>query len=378
MENVLIKQPLGRNILKKLFASTPQWEQLLLDNLDTSVILLNHELLIVYLNTAAENLLSCSANRICGTEAETFFAGSDIHLDMLRKALTSGHPFTERKVGVFLPDQTQIIVDYSVTPIQVGAERMLILEMRAMDRVMRINKEEALISAHKTSKNLIRGLAHEIKNPLGGIRGAAQLLASEVEDSDPDLKEYTDIIASEVERLSKLVDRMLGPNKPGRMALLNIHAVIEQVATLVKAETQGELPIIRDYDPSIPDLFGDKELLIQAVLNVARNAMQSLKGASMIGKGGTLRFRTRIQRHFTIGKKYHRVVCRLDIIDNGPGIPSDIAERIFYPMISGRPEGTGLGLSITQSAVNLHEGLIECDSRRGFTQFSIYLPIDNE
>jgi two-component system, NtrC family, nitrogen regulation sensor histidine kinase GlnL len=376
MENASTKKPLGRAILKKLFASSPQWEQVLLDNLDTSVLLLDHNLLIVYLNTAAENLLSTSANRVCGTPADHFFASSDIHLNMLRKALSSGQPFTERKVGIFLPDQTQIIVDYSVTPMQVGPDRMLVVEMHAMDRIMRINKEEALLSAHKTSKNLIRGLAHEIKNPLGGIRGATQLLASEIEDTNPELREYTDIIVSEAERLSKLVDRMLGPNKPGRMDLLNVHAVIEQVATLIKAETQGELPIIRDYDPSIPDILGDRETLIQAVLNVARNAMQSLKEADMIGKGGTLRFRSRIQRHFTIGKKYHRVVCRLDIIDNGPGIPSEIADRIFYPMISGRPEGTGLGLSITQSAVNLHEGLIECDSHPGLTQFSIYLPVE--
>jgi two-component system nitrogen regulation sensor histidine kinase GlnL len=353
-------------------------EQVLLDNLSTAVLLVDDAMIITYLNAAAESLLAVSANRVCGSSAEIFFAGSDLHMATLRKAFQSGRPFTERKVSLFLPDQTQIIVDYSVTPFQQGKEKMLIIEMQGMDRIMRINREEAMLSAHKTSKNLIRGLAHEIKNPLGGIRGAAQLLASELENSDPELREYTDIITSEVERLSKLVDRMLGPNKPARMAPVNIHAVTEQVATLVKAETQGELPIVRDYDPSIPDIMGDKEQLIQAVLNVVRNAMQSLKAANMIGKGGAIRLRTRIQRHFTIGKHHHRVVCRLDVIDNGPGIPGDIAERIFYPMISGRPEGTGLGLSIAQSAINLHRGLIECDSRRGHTQFTIYLPIESD
>lgn len=351
--------------------------QLMLDNLNTSVLLLDDNLVITYLNASAESLLSSSANRICGLSAEHFFAGSEMDMDTLHKAINSGREFTERKVAVFLPDQTQIVVDYSVTPIQTTSGPMLIVEMHGMDRIMRINKEEAMISAHKTSKNLIRGLAHEIKNPLGGIRGAAQLLATELESNDPELKEYTDIIASETERLSKLVDRMLGPNKPGRMAPVSIHAVTEQVATLVRAETQGELPIIRDYDPSIPDILGDKEQLIQAVLNVVRNAMQSLGAAGMIGKGGVIKLRTRIQRHFTIGKNHHRVVCRLDIIDNGPGIPGDIADRIFYPMISGRAEGTGLGLSITQSAINLHHGLIECDSRRGYTEFSIYLPLES-
>lgn len=360
----------------EMTANNQMMEQMLLDNLTTSVLLLDKSLVITYLNASAESLLSVSANRVCGSSAEIFFAGSDMHMSTLRKALSSGSPFTERKVTIFLPDQSQIIVDYSVTPVLMGGEKMLIVELQGMDRIMRINKEEAMISAHKTSKNLIRGLAHEIKNPLGGIRGASQLLASELEQADPELREYTDIITSEVERLSNLVDRMLGPNKPGQMTPVSIHAVTEKVATLVKAETQGELPIIRDYDPSIPDIIGDREQLIQAVLNVVRNAMQSLKGAGMVGKGGVLRLRTRIQRHFTIGKKHHRVVCRLDIIDNGPGIPQDIADRIFYPMISGRPDGTGLGLSITQSAINLHHGLIECDSRRGHTQFSIYLPIE--
>ncbi len=353
-------------------------EQSLLDNLSTAVLLLDDQLVITYLNAAAENLLAASVNRTCGQSAKLFFAGSEMHLDTLNQALETGRPFTERKVAIPLGDDNQIMVDYSVTPATIDSQRVLIVEMQALDRIMRINREEALLSAHKTSQNLIRGLAHEVKNPLGGIRGAAQLLASEVENSDPELKEYTDIISSEVERLSHLVDRMLGPTRPANMEPVNIHAVTEQVATLIKAETRGELPIVRDYDPSIPEVSGDKEQLIQAVLNVVKNGMQSLRGAGMIGQGGSIRLRTRVQRHFTIGKAHHRMVCRLDIIDNGPGIPPDIAERIFYPMISGRADGRGLGLSITQSAINLHHGLIECDSRPGFTQFSIYLPVDSD
>lgn len=349
---------------------------MILDNLSTAVVVIDENLIITYLNPSAENLLTISANRLCGSSAEILFANSQINLKALYRALRNGRPFTERKVTIVLPDHNQIVVDYSVTPAQLPSGRSLLVEIQGMDRIMRINKEEAMISAHVTSKNLIRGLAHEVKNPLGGIRGAAQLLATELENTDPELKEYTDIITSEVERLSKLVDRMLGPNKPGRMTYLNIHAVTEQVALLVKAETQGELPIIRDYDPSIPDLYGDKEQLIQAVLNVVRNAMQALMGVGMIGHGGKVTLRTRVQPHFTIGKRFHRMVCKLEIIDNGPGIPPDIAERIFYPMISGRPDGTGLGLSIAQSAINLHHGLIECESTAGQTQFTIYLPIE--
>lgn len=350
-------------------------EQMILDNLSTSVLVIDNDLIITYLNPSAESLLAVSANRVCGSSAEFFFANSGINWKALHRALLHGRPFTERKISILLPDTNHIVVDYSVTPAQTASGRVLIVEIQAMDRIMRINKEEAMISAHMTSKNLIRGLAHEVKNPLGGIRGAAQLLAAELDNNDPELKEYTEIITSEVERLSNLVDRMLGPIKPGRMTHLNIHAVTEQVATLVRAETQGELDIVKDYDPSIPEIYGDKEQLIQAILNIVRNAMQALQSAGMIGNGGTITLKTRIQQHFTIGKQYHRMVCKLEIIDNGPGIPPEIAERIFYPMISGRPEGTGLGLSIAQSAINLHHGLIECDSREGQAKFTIYLPV---
>lgn len=349
---------------------------LLLESLTTAVLVLDDSLLVQYLNPAAETLLAASAARMTGASAVHFFSGAEHRLDALYDALENGNPYTERKAPLSLPDQSQVMVDYSVTPLTQNSRKMLLIEMQPMDRIIRIDREEALISAHDTSRNLIRGLAHEIKNPLGGIQGAAQLLASELNSDE--LQEYTDIITAEVERLRKLVDRLLGPNKPSKFQPVNVHEVTEHVATLIEAETQGELPIIRDYDPSIPEISGDKEQLIQAVLNVVRNAMQSLRGSNMLGRGGCVRLRTRIQRHFTIGKEHHKVVCRLDIIDNGPGIPQEISQRIFYPMISGRAEGSGLGLPIAQSAINLHRGLIECDSRPGYTKFSIFLPIESE
>lgn len=353
------------------------FEHGLLDSLSTAVLVLDPSLLIVYLNSAAETLLAASASRIVGTSAVHLLSGSEHHSDALAAALNDGNPYTVRKTPLSLPDQTQVVVDYTVTPVTLlpTPGKALLIEIQPMERIMRIDREEALISAHDTSRNLIRGLAHEIKNPLGGIQGAAQLLAAELDDRE--LREYTSIITYEVERLRKLVDRLLGPNKPAQFQPVNIHEVTEHVAALIEAETRDELPIIRDYDPSIPEIHGDREQLIQAVLNVTRNAMQSLKGASMIGHGGCIRLRTRIQRHFTIGRDHHRVVCRLDIIDNGPGIPPEISQRIFYPMISGRPEGSGLGLPIAQSAIALHRGLIECDSHQGHTQFSIFLPIDS-
>lgn len=348
--------------------------QLLLDNLNTVVLLLDEDLAITYLNPAAEALLATSAHRLVGSTVAALFVDARARLAAFRDALHNSHPFTERKVKLTLPDLREITADYSATPLLAAERTMLLLEIQPIDRTLRIDREEALISANHTSRNLIRSLAHEIKNPLGGIRGASQLLAQELDRCD--LREYTEIILGETERLCHLVDRLLGPSSLPRFASLNIHEITERVASLIHAETGGKLPIIRDYDPSIPEIQGDWENLVQAVLNLARNAMQALAGAGKIGNGGSITLRTRVLNHFTIGKVYHRIICQLDVIDNGPGVPEDISDRIFYPMVSGRAEGTGLGLSIAQSAIHLHQGLIECESEPGCTQFSIYLPLE--
>jgi len=350
-----------------------QTNQMVLDNLNTSVLLIDSTLSITYLNPAAESLLAVSAHRLLNSYAPQLFADTEPRRLVFQDALENESAFTERKVKVLLPDLREITVDYSVTPLAQSEPPLLLLEMLPVDRTLRIDREEALLSANYTSRNLVRGLAHEIKNPLGGIRGASQLLALELDRSE--LVEYTDIIIAETDRLRELVDRLLGSPLPTQFALLNIHEVTEHVAALVQAETHGSLIINKDYDPSIPEIIGDREKLIQALLNVVRNAMQALDGADKIGNGGEITLRTRILNHFTIGKKRHPMVCRIEIIDNGPGIPADISERIFYPMISGRAEGSGLGLPIAQSAIHQHQGLIECDSEEGRTRFSIYLPL---
>mgnify|MGYP003629688693 CR=1 FL=1 len=347
--------------------------QLVLDNLNTAVLLLGEGLEITYLNQAAENLFASSAQRLFRLNASTLFTDSESRKKIFEDALANNHPFTERKAKLLLPDLTEITVDYSATPLNISAEAKLLLELHPMDRTLRIDREEALISAHDTSRNLIRGLAHEIKNPLGGIRGASQLLAQELDRSE--LVEYTDIIITEVERLKDLVDRLLGPAFPSKFSPVNIHEVTEHVIKLVRAETNRKLHIYKDYDPSIPDILGDREQLIQATLNLVRNAMQALDSSDKIGSGGEIVLRTRIVNHITIGKLQHRVVCRLDIIDNGPGIPPEFADRIFYPMISGRANGSGLGLPIAQAAINQHQGLIECESQPGETRFSVFLPL---
>jgi two-component system nitrogen regulation sensor histidine kinase GlnL len=248
----------------------------------------------------------------------------------------------------------------------------LIIEIQPIDRLLRISREEMLTTSHETTRNLVRGMAHEIKNPLGGIRGAAQLLARELPNTG--LTEYTNIIIDEADRLRNLVDRMLGPNQLPKWQSLNIHEAIERVGNIIKAESSDAIKIVRDYDPSIPAMQGDKEMLIQALLNIVRNAMQALVEANVLN--GVIQLRTRVHRQYTIGRKHHSLVCRIDIIDNGPGIASDMIENIFYPMISGRAEGTGLGLTISQHLIHQHHGLIECQSEPGKTRFSLYLPME--
>ena len=230
------------------------------------------------------------------------------------------------------------------------------------------------MAQHQAARAVVRGLAHEIKNPLGGLRGAAQLLEREL--SDESLKEYTRVIIGEADRLRNLVNRMLGPNTLPQKALINIHHVLERVRSVVLADTPvGALNaapgvrIIRDYDPSIPDFQADRDQLIQAVLNIVRNAVQA------VGDTGDITLRTRIQRQATISQQRYKLAVRIDIVDNGPGIPTDMLENIFYPLVTGRPEGTGLGLSIAQSLINQHQGLIECTSRSGQTIFTLLLPL---
>lgn len=225
-----------------------------------------------------------------------------------------------------------------------------------------------LLQQQSATRALLRGLAHEVKNPLGGLRGAAQLLENELDDEE--LKEYTRIIIGEADRLQNLVDRMLGPNSLPRIREINIHEVLEHVRSLVGVEAPPDVHLVTDYDPSIPPVAGDRDQLIQVVLNLVRNAVHA------VGDTGTITLRTRVQRQYTIGQTRHKLVASIDVIDDGPGIPEEIREKVFFPMVSGKAEGTGLGLSIAQSLINQHGGLIEYESRPGRTQFTILLPVE--
>jgi two-component system nitrogen regulation sensor histidine kinase GlnL len=344
--------------------------KLLLESLTSAVLVVDAQLSFRYINPAAEVLLGVSSEQVKGAPIVDHFYESETALETMREAVELQHVYTHRQVAWQLPGGQLLTVDYSVTPL--GESKGLLVEVQHLDRLLRISREEATTAAQETTRNLVRGMAHEIKNPLGGIRGAAQLLARELPDHS--LDEYTDIIIQEADRLRNLVDKMLGPHQPAEMQDINIHEVTERVAAVIRAESGGLLNIQRDYDPSIPPLPGDKEQLIQAILNVARNAWEALEDAGM-GEDREIRIRTRVQRQFTIGRFNHPLVCRVDVIDNGPGIPADLVEEIFYPMISGRANGTGLGLAISQQLVSQHLGLIDCETRPGCTQFSIYIPI---
>lgn len=342
----------------------------LLDSLSTAIVLVDENLLLVHMNPAAEALLAMSCETNKGEPITYFFFENEEADRQLKLAAAKANHYTKRHAEWRLLNGGNITVDYTVTPY--GDNEGLIIEIQPIDRLLRISRDEMLSSSHETTRNLIRSMAHEIKNPLGGIRGAAQLLARELPNSN--ISEFTNIIIDEADRLRNLVDRMLGPNQLPKWADINVHEVLERVATIIKAESHSSIRLVRDYDPSIPNIMADKELLIQACLNIVRNAMQALLEANITD--GVIQLRTRIQRQYTIGRKHHHLVCRVDIIDNGPGIPAHLIENIFYPLITGRAEGTGLGLAISQHLIHQHNGLIECHSEPGKTRFSLYLPME--
>ncbi|MEJ2059826.1 MAG: nitrogen regulation protein NR(II) [Gammaproteobacteria bacterium] len=349
---------------------TPQTAMTLLENLSTAVVVLDTEINVRYLNPAAEMLLQCSNQRMQGMPFDAVFSTRPEWFDELEAARQELNPRTVKEKLMVLANLQEHIVDFSVAPVTPPeGEACLLLEFIQQDRHLRISREEQIIAQQAATRALVRGMAHEIKNPLGGLRGAAQLLDAELDN--PYLKEYTHIIIGEADRLQKLVDRLLGPNTLPQKRHLNIHEVLEHVRALVSTDLPPAIDLRDDYDPSIPDLFADRDQLVQVILNIVRNAQHALVDH------GEIILRTRVLRQYTIGTTRHRLVASIEIIDNGPGIPEEIQDRLFVPMVFGRHGGTGLGLSIAQSLVNQHSGLIECRSRPGETVFTILLPLED-
>jgi two-component system nitrogen regulation sensor histidine kinase GlnL len=343
----------------------------ILDHLNICVLKLDDQLRLVFLNAAAENLLEVSGKQARDQHIADVFQMANELESILLDALMTGQAFTGRKVKLELVSGSAITCDYFITPVRNEDGSSAILELYPLDRYLKIDRDENISTQHQITRQMIRGLAHEIKNPLGGIRGSAQLLERELPSED--LRAYTEIIVDETDRLTALVDRLLGPKSIPKPSLTNIHEVLERVRTLIELEVDNSLEVRTDYDPSIPEVSIDAELMVQVVLNIARNAMQSLQDCEC----PCLAFITRVQRQFTIGTTQHKLVAKIDIADNGPGIPDELKEHLFYPMITGRSDGTGLGLSVAQSIVHQHQGLIEFESRPGNTIFSIYLPLES-
>lgn len=345
----------------------------ILDYLTTAVAVTDFDCRITHINQSAERVLGVSKNRGIGLQLDEVISLSDSDRAAIQACVEHGRPFTKRQAQLRTSQLNTINVDFTVSPIAIEDENLLVIEFNELDRIMRISREESQLAAHDTTRQLARGLAHEIKNPLGGLRGAAQLLHQELEDED--LKEYTSVITEEADRLRNLVDRMLGPNQLPQIAPMNVHEALERVIMLLGVESANRIDFVKDYDPSVPTLFGDLEQMIQAFMNVTRNAMEALTESRT--KDPTIILKTRVHHRHTIGSIQHSLVCRIDIVDNGPGIPENILDEIFYPMITGRNTGTGLGLPISQSIINNHKGMIEYQSEPGKTEFSIFLPIQN-
>ena len=340
------------------------------DALSTAVIALDQALNISQMNAAAENLFGQSRGRAVDKPFSFLFKDKAIkkHLSYV---IDRKEPQTLRECHLQGAHYENILVDCVASPIFNAGELIgIVLELHRVDHQLRLSREEQLLSQQEATQMLVRGMAHEIKNPLGGIRGAAQLLETELEAiNNSGLKDYTNIIISEADRLKKLVDRMLGSPQPIKNEAVNIHEVLERVRKLILVDIPEGVELRFDYDPSIPDLNADRDSLIQLVFNIAGNAIKA------VGDAGEILFKTRVLRNFTINQKMHRLALRLDIIDNGQGVPAEIRDKLFFPMISGSAKGTGLGLSIAQSLANRHQGIIEFESQPSNTCFTLLLPL---
>ncbi|OGA38420.1 MAG: PAS domain-containing sensor histidine kinase [Betaproteobacteria bacterium RIFCSPLOWO2_12_FULL_68_19] len=333
-----------------------------LELLATAVVALDEELVVRYANPAAESLLATGAKSLIGQAFLLLFSEREELEKTLAEARSAHWDYSARNVTYTRAGREPLPLSCVVTRVE-APDVALLAELRPIEQQLRMAREERLHFEQQANRELIRNLAHEIKNPLGGLRGSAQLLEKELQRDE--LREYTQVIIKEADRLQALMDRMLTPHRAPRIEALGVHEVLEHVRSLVKAEFGVDIE--RDYDPSLPEVLGDREQLIQAVLNIARNAAQV--GAK------TVLFRTRALRQVTILRQRCRLALELQVIDDGPGVPDEIQDRIFNPLVSGREGGTGLGLSLAQTFVQYHQGVIEFESRPGRTTFRILLPL---
>ncbi len=346
----------------------------ILDGLSTSVLIIDHTRAVLYLNVAAETLLGVSRNQVRRRALSELVSDASAVNAVIDRALETWRPFSRRELALRpINRESELIVDCTVAPYEdPGAPNAVLIEITDATQHQRITRETALLTQIGGSRLMIRQLAHEIKNPLGGLRGAAQLLAKQLADAS--MREYTSIIISEADRLVALVDALLGPGHAPRKESINIHELLQHVGYLLSADAPAGVVIERDYDPSLPTLRMDRNLIIQAMLNLGRNAIQALEHKT--DGQGRLILRTRALTNVNIGARRHRVVASVQFEDNGSGVPEHLRDTLFYPLVTGRSDGTGLGLAVAQDLVSRHDGLIEFHSRPGQTIFTILLPLN--
>lgn len=336
-----------------------------LELLSSAVVMVSADRSVCYVNPSAEHLFSVSARQCLGHHLSALIGDIPNLWAALDNALANNWSHTGQNLVVKRATLSPLHLDCTASPVDVSPARLL-LEFRLLDAQLKVAREEQIAQQQQANRELVRSLAHEIKNPLGGIRGSAQLLERELDDQL--YREYTQVIIAEADRLQDLMNRLLNSHRMMHPTLVNVHDVLERVLKLTQAEFPG-ISVRRDYDVSLPQLTADREQLIQSVLNISRNAAQALQG------DGVVILRTRAARQVTLAKRRHKLALELQVIDNGPGIPEDIRDKIFYPLVSGREGGTGLGLSIAQSFVEQHQGTIDVVSEPGRTCFTILLPI---
>ena len=339
--------------------------QNIIENLTNAVVILDETLKVRFINSSAEVLFDISQRQAELIPFQAILPGEDSLFKSLVKVMGTGHASFERSIKLYIPTTGEINVDCALKVLELESNKNFILmEFFQLDNQQRISRDESL----HAQQLVVRGLAHEIKNPLGGLRGAAQLLERKLDSAD--LKEYTGIIITEADRLQSLMDSMLGPYQESKTSQVNIHEVLQRVRQLVKTEVDDALSFKADYDPSIPDLEVNLDQLVQVFLNIVRNAVQATNGV------GNIILKTRIKRHVTIGDFRYRLAVNIDIIDDGERITLYIQESMIYTLVTGRAEGTGLGLYICQSLVYLNKGAISCSSRPGLTVFSVVFPLE--
>jgi two-component system nitrogen regulation sensor histidine kinase GlnL len=345
----------------------------ILDSLSTSVLIIDRDACVLYLNVAAETLFGVSRNQMRGRPLAELLVDASALNAVIQRATSTWRPFSRRELSIrSVNADGELIVDCTVAPFdEPSTPSAVMIEITDATQHQRITRETALLTQIGGSRAMIRQLAHEIKNPLGGLRGAAQLLARQLADAS--MREYTSVIISEADRLVALVDSLLGPVHSPRKEAVNIHELLQHVGHLLAADSQVGVTIDRDYDPSLPPLRLDRNQIIQAMLNLGRNALQAL-AQSTSPRGKRIVLRTRALTNVNIGAQRHRLVASVQFEDNGPGVPEQLRDTLFYPLVTGRADGTGLGLAVAQDLVSRHDGLIEFESRPGQTIFTILLP----